>query len=133
MRVKVQKIGESDPSNGVTVELVTVTGTHRLVVADHQMAEDSSVPIGFPLRRDNQLVYVALPRPTLSGSFRVWVRAEDVLPNTVFAPSRAPDRVVSDRALTDETDPGFAAASDLLPGDTAHTLQNRDLEPELAL
>jgi hypothetical protein len=47
------------------------------------------VDIGYPLRRDNELVFVALPRQTLMGSFRVWVRAEDVLPNTGFAPRTA--------------------------------------------
>jgi hypothetical protein len=132
MRVKVQKIGDSDPSNGVTVELVTVTGPHRLVVADHQVAGDS-VPIGFPLRRDNELVYVALPRPTLSGSFRVWVRAEDVLPNTVFAPARAPDLAGIGRAVVDAAETAFAAAADMLVGGAADRMRNRDLEPELAL
>jgi hypothetical protein len=66
------------------VELITVTGPHRLLVDDKQVERDS-VSIGYPLRRDNELVWVALPRPTLDGSFRVWVRAEDLLPNHAFA------------------------------------------------
>ena len=84
MRVRVQKIGQGEQSQGVIVELMTVTGPHRLLVEDDQIKKDS-VAIGYPLRRDNELVWVALPRQTLSGSFRVWVRAEDVLPNWAFA------------------------------------------------
>ena len=84
MRVRVQKVGQADHPHGVVVELITATGPHRLVVDDNQVERDS-VAIGYPLRRDNELVWVALPRPTLSGSFRVWVRAEDILPNTAFA------------------------------------------------
>jgi len=83
MRVRVQRIGQGDP-NGVVVEVITATGPHRLVVDDNEVERDS-VAIGYPLRRDNELVFVALPRQTLSGSFRVWVRAEDILPDTVFA------------------------------------------------
>ena len=80
MRVRVQRVGQGDTPHGVIVELITVTGPHRLVVDDTQVERDS-VPIGYPLRRDNELVWVALPRPTLTGSFRVWIRAEDLLPN----------------------------------------------------
>ena len=83
MRVRVQRIGQGDP-NGAVVEVITATGPHRLVVDDNEVERDS-VAIGYPLRRDNELVFVALPRQTLSGSFRVWVRAEDILPDTVFA------------------------------------------------
>jgi hypothetical protein len=77
MRLRVQSIGKG------IVEFITVTGPHRLAVEDNEVEKDT-VSIGYPLRRDNDLVFVALPRQTLSGSFRVWVRAEDILPNGVF-------------------------------------------------
>jgi hypothetical protein len=84
MRVRVQTIGQGDHPHGVIVELMTTTGPHRLAVEDNEV-EGESVAIGYPLRRDNDLAWVALPRQTLSGCFRVWVRAEDILPDTVFA------------------------------------------------
>jgi hypothetical protein len=84
MRVRVQKVGRCDRPSGVVVELITAMGPLQLVVADDEVQKDS-VDVGYPLRRDNDLVFVALPRPTLTGSFRVWVRAEDVLPNAAFA------------------------------------------------
>ena len=73
MRLKVQTIGQG------IVEFITVTGPHQLAVDDNEV-EKNSVAIGYPLRRDNELVFVALPRPTTTGSYRVWVRAEDLLP-----------------------------------------------------
>jgi hypothetical protein len=79
MRVRVQKIGQGEHPHDIVVELITVTGPHRLVVDDHELEKDS-VSIGYPLRRDNELAWIALPRPTLKGSYRVWVRAEDLLP-----------------------------------------------------
>jgi hypothetical protein len=84
MRVRVQKVGHSDRPRGVVVEVITAMGPLQLVVGDDEVQKDT-VEVGYPLRRDNDLVFVALPRPTLTGSFRVWVRAEDVFPNTAFA------------------------------------------------
>ena len=84
MRLRVQKIGQGDHPHGVVVELMTATGPDRLVVDDIEVERDS-VAIGYPLRRDNELVLVALPRPTLNGSFRVWVREKEILPNRAFA------------------------------------------------
>jgi hypothetical protein len=84
MRVRVQKVGQSERPMGILVELITAMGPIRLVVGHDEIQKDS-VEVGYPLRRDNDLVFVALPRPTLTGSFRVWVRAEDVLPSAVFA------------------------------------------------
>ena len=79
MRVKVQRIGQGERANDVVVELITACGPARLLL-DGRDIEKDSVSIGYPLRRDNELVFIALPRPTESGSYRVWVRAEDLLP-----------------------------------------------------
>jgi hypothetical protein len=79
MRVKVQTIGQDERSKDVVVELITACGPARLLL-DGRQIEKGSVSIGYPLRRDNDLVFIALPRPTQNGSYRVWVRAEDLLP-----------------------------------------------------
>lgn len=84
MRLRVQTVGQGDHPHGLIVELITTTGPDRLLVEDTEV-EGNSVKVGYPLRSDNDLVWIALPRPTLNGCFRVWVRAADILPNTVFA------------------------------------------------
>ena len=78
MRVRVQTIGAGNYPHGVVVELITVTGPQRLVVEDSEV-KTGSLSVGYPLSRDNELVLVALPRETDCGSFRVWVRTDDVL------------------------------------------------------
>jgi len=79
MRVKVQQIGSGVRPHDIVVELNTVNGPQRLVV-DDSAVEGNSLSVGYPLRRDDLFAYVALPKATISGSFRVWVREQDLVP-----------------------------------------------------
>ena len=79
MRVKVQQIGSGVRPHDIVVELNTANGPQRLVV-DDSAVEGNSLSVGYPLRRDDLFAYVALPKATTSGSFRVWVREQDLVP-----------------------------------------------------
>ena len=78
MRIKVQPVGSGSRPHDVVVELNTANGPQRLVVDDREV-EGNSLAVGFPLRRDDLFVYVALPKVTMAGSFRVWVPANDIV------------------------------------------------------
>jgi hypothetical protein len=78
MRVKVRAIGAGSRPNDVVVEFTTAVGPQRMVV-DHLAVESGSLSVGYPLRRDDGFVLVALPRVTDNGSFRAWVPAADVV------------------------------------------------------
>lgn len=73
MRLKVRKIGEGLHPNDVIVEVETVEGTERLVV-DRRAIEANTVSIGMPLREERGRILVELPRETMTGAWRVWVR-----------------------------------------------------------
>jgi hypothetical protein len=75
LRLKVRKIGEGLHPNDVVVEVETVKGTERLVV-DRRAIEANSVSIGMPLRQDKGRILVELPRETMTGAWRVWVRQD---------------------------------------------------------
>lgn len=49
------------------------------MVIDGRTIESGSLSVGYPLRRDDGFVLVALPRQTANGSLRVWVPAGDVV------------------------------------------------------
>ena len=51
------------------------------MVIDDKAVETGSLTVGYPLRRDDGLVLVALPRETDRGSFRAWIPTADVLSN----------------------------------------------------
>ena len=80
MRVRVQSVGAGRRPHDVVIELNTATGPQRMIV-DNRTVEAGSLAVGYPLRRDDGFVLVALPRETTSGSFRVWVPAQDILPS----------------------------------------------------
>lgn len=75
MRLKVRKIGEGLHPNELVVEIETVGGTERLVV-DRRAIESRSISIGAPLREERGRVLVELPRETMTGAWRVWVRQD---------------------------------------------------------
>jgi len=78
MRIKVQPVGSGVRPHDVVVELNTANGPQRLVVQDSTV-EGNSLAVGYPLRSDDLFVYVALPKVTTNGSFRVWVPTKDIV------------------------------------------------------
>ena len=80
MRVRVRPVGAGSRPHDVVVELNTTAGPQRIVIEDRAV-ETGSLTVGYPLRRDDGFVLVALPRETDSGSFRVWIPSADVLSN----------------------------------------------------
>jgi hypothetical protein len=78
MRVRVRPVGAGSRPNDVVVELNTNEGPQRIVIDDKAL-ERGSLSVGYPLRRGDGFVLVALPRQTDIGSFRVWIPAADVL------------------------------------------------------
>jgi hypothetical protein len=80
MRIKVQHVGCGPRPHDIVIELNTASGPQRLVVNDSTI-EDSSLAIGYPLRRDDRFVFVALPGITTKGSYRVWIPAQDIVPD----------------------------------------------------
>jgi hypothetical protein len=78
MRVRVQPVGAGSRPHDVVVELNTSLGPQRMVI-DNRAVESGSIAVGYPLRRDDAFVLVALPRATDCGSFRVWVPVREVI------------------------------------------------------
>jgi hypothetical protein len=82
MRVKVQEIGAALHPSEVVVQVKTATGTENLIV-DKRSIESNSLSIGSPLARgDNNLVLIELPRESMSGAWRVWVKENSLVQET---------------------------------------------------
>jgi hypothetical protein len=80
MWVKVRRVGKALHPSEEVVEIETATGSERLVVA-RKSVERNAIYVGEPVgqRGDNWLV--ELPRETMSGAWRVWVKSKTVIPN----------------------------------------------------
>jgi hypothetical protein len=78
MRIKVRKIGEGLHHSEVVVEIKTIGGSERLVIAERAL-RGGSLPVGAPLAARGRSLLVELPRETMSGASRVWVKAEKLI------------------------------------------------------
>jgi hypothetical protein len=79
MRIKVRKIGEGLHHSEIVVEIKTVGGIERLVVATRAV-EEGSILVGAPLaQKPRGQVLVELPRETMSGAARVWVKQDALI------------------------------------------------------
>ena len=80
MRVRVQEIGAALHPSEVVVQVKTATGIENLVV-DKRSIESNSLSVGSPIARgEDDLLLVELPRETMSGAWRVWVKENSLLP-----------------------------------------------------
>jgi hypothetical protein len=80
MRVKVREIGPGLHPSEVVVEIRTVNGPERLVVDRHSVP-DWTLFVGWrPLGLKNERRLVELPSETMSGTWRVWVKRSEILP-----------------------------------------------------
>ena len=80
MRMKVREIGPGLHPSEIVVEVQTVNGPERLAV-DRDSIPDMTLFVGWrPLGQKNGQWLVELPNETMSGTWRVWVKRSDVLP-----------------------------------------------------
>jgi hypothetical protein len=80
MRVKVREIGPGLHPSEVVVEIQTVDGSERLVV-DRNSIQGKTIFAGWrPLAEKRGQWLVELPRETMSGTWRVWVRHNEIVP-----------------------------------------------------
>jgi hypothetical protein len=75
MKIKVAEIGEGIHPSEVVVSVKTVDGTENLVVSRRSL-KAGSLDIGYPIRTNEDTYLIELPRETLRGQWRVWVKSD---------------------------------------------------------
>jgi hypothetical protein len=73
MRVKVQKVESALHPSEAVVEIKTSSGIEYVVV-DRRAIIDNSLAVGSPIGQDGDKWLIELPRETMTGSWRVWVK-----------------------------------------------------------
>ena len=81
MRMKVRKIGNGLHPSEAVIEIQTVGGSERLVV-DRKSIQAGTIFVGWkPLAERKRQWLIELPRETMSGTWRVWVRHNEIAPD----------------------------------------------------
>jgi hypothetical protein len=80
MLLKIKKLGEGLHPSEIFVSVETKSGPEQVAV-DAKALRNGTLPIGWPVGRTGSFLLVELPRPTVSGIRRVWVRKEELIPD----------------------------------------------------
>lgn len=76
MRLKVKTIGDGQHPSESVVVLETADGGSEELIVDKRSISNETLRIGYPISRDGDRLLVELPRETLRGSWRVWVKQD---------------------------------------------------------
>jgi hypothetical protein len=71
-------LGEGLHPSETIISVETKDGPEQVAV-DAKSLRNGTLPIGWPIARHGNFLLVELPRPTVSGARRVWVRKEELI------------------------------------------------------
>jgi hypothetical protein len=77
-RVKVRTVGDGQHPSETVVAVTTADGKQEELIVDKRSLERGSLRIGYPLRSRAGEFLIELPRETMRGSWRIWVRENEL-------------------------------------------------------
>ena len=77
-RVKVRTVGVGQHPSEAVVSVNTADGKQEELIVDKRSLEEGWLRIGYPLRSQAGQLLIELPRETMRGTWRVWVREKEV-------------------------------------------------------
>jgi hypothetical protein len=80
MLLKIKNLGEGLHPSETVVLIQTKDGPEEVAV-DAKSLRNSTLPVGWPVGKSAGFLLVELPRPTVTGARRVWVRQEELVPD----------------------------------------------------
>jgi hypothetical protein len=80
-RVKVRTVGVGQHPSEAVVSVTTADGKQEELIVDRRSLEDrGSLRVGYPIRRDSGRALIELPRETMRGNWRIWIKESDLDP-----------------------------------------------------
>jgi len=80
MLLKIKHVGEGLHPSETLISIETKSGP-EIIAVDAKSLRNGTLPIGWPVGKGEGFLLVELPRPTVSGARRVWVRKEELIPD----------------------------------------------------
>lgn len=83
MRVKVREIGKGLHPSEAVVEIRTAGGSSERLAVDRKSIQNGTIFVGWrPLAEKKGQWLIELPRETMSGTWRVWVKHSEIVPES---------------------------------------------------
>ncbi len=82
-RVKVQTVGDGQHPSEAVVSVMTAEGKQEQLIVDKRSLEHpregvSTLRVGYPLRSEAGRYLIELPRETMRGAWRIWVKRNEL-------------------------------------------------------
>jgi hypothetical protein len=77
-RVKVRTVGDGQHPSEAVVSVNTADGKQEELIVDKRSLEEGWLRVGYPLRSHSGQFLIELPRETMRGAWRVWVREKEL-------------------------------------------------------
>ena len=76
--IRVKVLGEGQHPSEALVAIQTASGVEENAIVDHRSIDNNTIDVGYPVGRDNDRYLVELPRETVNGQWRLWMKRSDV-------------------------------------------------------
>jgi len=82
-RVKVHTVGDGQHPSEAVVSVTTAEGKQEELIVDKRSLEHPrqgviTLRVGYPLKSDADRYLIELPRETMRGEWRIWVKQKEV-------------------------------------------------------
>ncbi len=79
LRIRVEKIRPGQHPSEVVMAVTTADGNKEELIVDQRSVHDNTLRVGYPVAGEPNRLLVELPRETLRGSWRIWVKPETLI------------------------------------------------------
>jgi hypothetical protein len=78
-RIRVQILGEGQHPSEALVAVQTADGVRENLIVDRRSIDHSTIEVGYPVGSSADRYLIELPRETVNGQWRLWMKRSDVL------------------------------------------------------
>jgi hypothetical protein len=75
-QIRIKKVGEGQHPSEVVVAVRTADGSDEKLVVDLRSIRNNSLEVGYPVGQDTDRLLVELPRESVRGVWRIWVKRD---------------------------------------------------------
>src|SRR5271169_3963552 len=79
LRVRVETVRPGQHPSEVVVAVTTADGDREELIVDQRSLQNDTLRIGYPVAGEENRLLVELPRETLRGRWRIWVKPESLI------------------------------------------------------
>jgi hypothetical protein len=77
--VKIERIREGQHPSEIVVAVRTADGNSEKLVVDKRSIRNNMSEIGYPVGEDGDRLLIELPRESVRGQWRVWIKRDAVI------------------------------------------------------